>query len=173
MFRRLILFISISSIVLSLGCGGGRAKPKDMPDLYPCNVTITQDGAPLVGATVVLASTISDFKWSGIGTTNEKGVAEIYTNGFYKGVPLGTFKVSVSKTEREGPELPDEDTLPEDPNERKKIIDPIKKQIAYYDIVAAEYMDGKTTPLEIEITSGKNDQTFDVGAKVKVQVRDE
>ncbi|MDR2641984.1 MAG: hypothetical protein LBC74_04245 [Planctomycetaceae bacterium] len=47
-----MLFFVLLSV---LGCGGSSG-PKDLPKLYPCVITITQEGKPLDNAVVELAA---------------------------------------------------------------------------------------------------------------------
>jgi len=91
---------------------------------------------------VILRSTSPDFKWNVSGKTDEKGVAAINTDGFYPGVPEGTYKVVVTKI--------------------------VEKETSFVSPVEKQYDSETTTPLEIEITAKNNDKTFELGQPVEV-----
>jgi len=135
-------------VLLSVGCNdGGRAKPKDLPPLYATTLTFTQEGVPLDDASIVLHS---DGRWAVAGRTNEKGEVILTTNGYYDGVPAGTYKISVTKIIFEQ-------------NSKGLII----KQT---DVIPNQFKNENTTPLEIEIGTKDNNKTFDLGKAIKVNV---
>jgi len=135
-------------VLLIAGCSGGRAKPKDLPPLYPCTLTFTQEGVPLADASIILHS---DSKWSVGGKTDEKGEVRLATNGFYEGVPEGTYKITVWKM------------VVEHHAETSEVI-------RQTDVVERKFSSEATTPLEITIGKGNNNQTFDVGKAVSVNI---
>jgi len=144
--------------VLSLcGCGSNSSKPSDLPPLFPCAITITQDGKPLEGATVNLVPMEgTDSKYQASATTDADGKAVIKTYG-YDGSPAGKFRVCVWKTLTES---------------GGKTIDGYGEEVEApgieYRLVDVKYFDAKTTPHEIEII-GKDTlpATFDVGKAIK------
>jgi len=71
-------------LVAVIGCSSNK----------PVKVLVTKDGTPVSGAMVVLTS--SDNKSSANGETGADGVAAV-TPGPNKGVPPGTYKVTVTK----------------------------------------------------------------------------
>ena len=133
----------ILPLVFLFGCGP--KLPDGMPKLYsPIKITVTQEGQPLVGATVTLRSTDpSAGTWTIGGLTDANGGFELYTHG-YRGAPLGTFKVVVYKWE-------------EDHDAAKT-----------WSYAEDEYGDAKTTPLEVEITARTRTLTVDAGSAVKI-----
>lgn len=156
-------------MILSVsGCGDSR--PAGMPETYPASITITQDGAPLADATVVLYPEDSSLtRWPVGATTDEAGTAKLMTSTQYEGAPAGTFKVIVNKTVTEG------DPYPKHPGRGAT-----REQINAYDralktgtferfkVVAEEYRSAGSTPLSIEIAaSGENKFTEDIGKAVK------
>ena len=146
-FTFFVLLLSFC-VLLSVGCNdGGRAKPKDLPPLYSATLTFTQEGIPLDDASIVLHS---DGKWAVAGRTNESGEVKLTTNGYYDGVPAGTYKISVTKVIFEQ-------------NSKGLIV----KQT---DVIPNQFKTENTTPLEIEIRTKDNNKTFDLGKAIKVNV---
>ena len=144
------IFLSavLCCVLLSAGCGGGgRAKPKDMPPLYPVTLTFTQEGVPVDEASIVLNSS---GKWAVAGMTDEKGEVNLVTNGFYDGAPEGSYKIAVTKIVYE-----------------KNSAGTIVKQT---DVIPDQFKREATTPLEIEIGKKDNNKTFDLGKAVSINV---
>ncbi|MDR1960226.1 MAG: hypothetical protein LBQ54_14490 [Planctomycetaceae bacterium] len=141
--RFILLFVVLS------GCHFGPAKPEGFPKkLYPCELTILQEGVPLQGARVGLSHQDENQKnWGTTGISDSEGVVQFYTYGKWKGVPAGTFKVTVVKQLVEGPD---------------------NKEITYT-LIDEKFAEPDTTPLELEI-KGKTTQTFDVGAAIKKKI---
>lgn len=142
------------------GCGG-KKKPDGFPKLYPCQITVKQEGVPLSKAMVVLFPEEDSNPWSVGGGTNDNGVAEIYTHGDFAGAPVGNYKVTITKNVIEG--APSQTDL-ENPN----FAGPMGTA---YDYVDLQYKSRRTTPLRIEITAGKNAQEFDVGPAIRETVK--
>ncbi|MDR2704683.1 MAG: carboxypeptidase-like regulatory domain-containing protein [Planctomycetaceae bacterium] len=145
-FKQILFLIFL---VLVVGCSGEQ-RPEGMPTLYPCTITITQDGKPLAGAMVTLYTESSeDRRWSSGGTTNPQGVISIKVLGKYLGAPAGTYKVTVEKQEIENV----------DSN-------------SYYHIslVETQYIKVQDTPLKIEVTPQGVNQTFDVGKPIQKRI---
>jgi hypothetical protein len=143
-----ILFPLIVLFVLT-GCDFGSAKPEGFPKkLYPCEVTILQDGIPLLGARVSLSHQDENQKnWGVSGITDTEGVVQFYTYGKWKGAPEGTFKVTVAKYLVEGPD---------------------NKEITYT-LIDEKFAEPETTPIQLEV-KGKTTQTFDVGVAIKKKI---
>ena len=144
------LFLSalLCGVLFSAGCGRGRPKPPDMPPLYPCTLTFTQQGVPLTEASIVLHS---DSKWAVSGKTNEKGEAKLVTSGFYDGVPAGTYKITVTKFV-----VVENETT--------------GATMKRTDVMEKQFKKAETTPLEITIGKSGNNQTFDVGKAVSINL---
>ena len=141
----LILFCSL---MIFVGCNGQK-RPAGMPKLYPVTLTITQANAPLVDA-VVSVIPEEACQWSGGGTTDANGKLELYTQGQYKGIPLGKYKVTVSKEIIENPQM--------------KESDPPGKRFSVIDSVCGTR---ETTPLQIDVNESTKEFTLDVGKAVK------
>jgi len=153
------IIIPLMFVVFAIaGCAKNDGRPADLPPLFPCEITITQEGNPLSGATIALESfgeTKVTYFPSDI--TNESGKAVLSTYGF-KGVPAGTYKVTVRKTVVE---------------DVKQVTDSygdlVNDNGVEYRTVERQYSYADTTPHEIEVTTGRGttQATFDVGKPVK------
>ncbi|MCL2348127.1 MAG: carboxypeptidase-like regulatory domain-containing protein [Planctomycetaceae bacterium] len=94
--RRSLLALFLGALLfLSFGCS--EKLPPDLPKLYPTSVIVIQDGKPLEGATVQLLPKDSKSRWAAGGKTDTSGKVEFFTEGHYRGVPEGDYKVTVSK----------------------------------------------------------------------------
>jgi hypothetical protein len=148
-------FILILFFATFTGCGQRSQRPDDLPQLSPCKITVTQDGVPLQEANVVMFSKETSVKYrNATGMTDNNGIAEMRTYGF-SGVPVGVYKIMVKKTILEGAkEYVDELGTPQVSGGKD------------YNLVNQKYQDEKTTDLEIEVTSGNNEISIDVGKPV-------
>jgi len=163
----IMVFIVLSSFLS--GCG--QKYPPGMAKPYPTIVIVKYgDGTPLGGAKVVFTPKDTaqvGGKWSISATTDKTGKAELYTDGVYKGVPAGSYTVTVSKIDLIG------DPPPPNPMnaEEKKAFDEYmrsgKKQ-ERVSVVADKYGDVKSTPLTVEIKKSKNEVPLEIGDAVKI-----
>ncbi|MDR1925544.1 MAG: hypothetical protein LBQ66_14320 [Planctomycetaceae bacterium] len=164
--RKILSFVSLISVLvsvlfLSFGCSSS-SRPADLPKLYPCKITITQDNSPLEGADVSLVPLEqSDGKWRSSAVTNESGIATMMTYGF-KGSPAGKFKVVVTKNTNEDPEYSTDETG------KKEIIG----YASVYSTIEEQYTNPETTPHSIEIseTNKNTSANFDVGKATKYKL---
>jgi len=162
--------ISLLAVCIFVGCGGP-PRPAGMPPLFPCEITITQEGQPLENAFVQLVPEDGSSGWSIAGHTNANGVARILTHAQFPGAPEGTFKVLVSKTEHTLSSLPPE---PADVHSREweqwyELAQ--NERLPKFAIVQPKYDDIRATPHSITITQGRNQATFDVGEPVRIEIR--
>jgi len=152
------IFPLILAVLSIAGCTGNDGKPKDLPPLFPCEITVTQDEKPLAGATISLeTSGGTNVIYIPSGITDESGKAEISTYGF-KGAPAGTYKVVVRKT------------IVEDVKQVTDAYgDLVNDNGVAYRTVEAKFSKPDTTPHEIEVTNSKKmtQATFDVGKAIK------
>jgi len=152
---------SCALILLFVGCGGD-GRPDGMPALHATALTFTQGGTPLADASITLSPNDDSLsQWSIGGVTNNRGVATIQTQGF-NGVPAGTFRITVNKTE--GADAPA--TGPVDPD--APFVD--TSNVRSFHVVAPEHRSRQTTQLTVEITPGRNAETFDLGPAVREAV---
>ncbi|MDR3109754.1 MAG: hypothetical protein LBU65_08715 [Planctomycetaceae bacterium] len=146
------IFVLLFAIVLLFniyGCSNDSKRPADLPVLYQCQLTFTQEGKPLDGAEITL-SPVEPSRWAIGGVTDKDGIVSIRTNGSYAGIPEGRYKILVAKT--------------------------IVENKNYLSVVEPVFQQEKDTPLEIVISKGNNNKMFDVGKPVKIvtgQVKDE
>ena len=144
-----------------VGCSSGD-KPKDLPPLYPCTLTIIQDGASLAEATVEFVPAVPS-KYRPASLTGEDGTVSMRTYGF-PGVPAGKYKVVVSKEIREN--LVYTDTINPSTGQKEVV------SFTRYQTVEPQYSSADSSPHEIEITGKeKVRQTFDVGKAVRTEVQ--
>ncbi|MBP5622482.1 MAG: hypothetical protein J6X44_10745 [Thermoguttaceae bacterium] len=168
MKKALIVSFCAFFVLASIGCG--KKKPAGMPDLQPTTLTVTQAGQPLADAMINFKSSDTSMNWTCGGITDAKGVATIVTHGQYKGAPVGKYKVSVMKTVGEGTPPPPSPIDEESARVYQEYVDSGATYEEYY-VVSKEYTTIETTPLEVEVVSGKNDLTVDVGEPVRELVK--
>ena len=158
--KHLQIFATLLIAITIIGCSGA-PRPDGLPKLYPCTITIKQDGKPLEDATVQLYDPTVTNRWTVSGVTNASGVAVMRTHGQFPGAPQGRFKVILSKTVTES------DTIPGDgENAPPKSIGNTR----IYSLVGKEYTKHESTPLEIIIENKKRNETCDIGNAERVLI---
>ncbi|MBQ9874460.1 MAG: hypothetical protein IJM30_08340 [Thermoguttaceae bacterium] len=168
--RRALIVAALAIPLLTLASCGGRKTPPDMPKLQPTTITITQEGAPVEGANVQLVKKDDlNYKWLPGGITDAQGVCVVKTQGLYPGAPEGDFQVVVYKTTRMESETRKNVPEPTNPAEAKEWIKKVAEEEKEYEEIDPKYKKYDQTDLTITIASGKNAQTFDVGAKVHIE----
>lgn len=142
------------------------SRPEGLPDLYPLSVKIIQDGAPLEGASVALISgDAALMRWPSGGVTNAEGIAVINTYGF-DGAPVGSFKVTVTKTVEEGGAATEEEAA-------QAMIEGTANNAKMVDLVDPTYKFDSKTPFSIDVQASQDNPTpeFDVGSAVHETVK--
>jgi hypothetical protein len=163
MLHKLILFSPVFSLIFVLSGCGDSSRPKDLPVLQPCTLTITQNGQELADAFVMFYSVDpANTKWVIAGNTNSNGIVVPKTHGKFTGVPIGEYKIVVTKTER----VQSGQQISGEKNDMPSHDAPPQKVDVYY-LIEKQYADVSTTPLTITIKNGKNTQIFDVGKPVR------
>ena len=163
-FPRMILLGISGCLFAFVGCSAQKT-PDGMPALYPCTVLLAMDGRPLDEASVTLHP--MEEGYTAGGTTTTAGMVEIMTGGKYQGVPLGKYKVTVTKTvlvfdpgfEPENIKINPSGDEVQDRKARFLIAQDHSKHVP---LVAPIFFSRDDTPLEIEVTAGKNRFVFDV-----------
>ncbi|MDR1382465.1 MAG: hypothetical protein LBJ67_01260 [Planctomycetaceae bacterium] len=160
-----IFCAGVSFTLISIcGCGQSPGLPGDFPKIYPCEISVIQEGKPLEDAMVSLNPIGNTDKYAGgcSATTDAHGKAFLMTYG-QNGIPAGKYKILISKLKDEG---------------GKEVEDPFGiKSIQggkVYSYIEAKYSDKNLTPYEIEIKDKKEVQTLqcDVGAAIHKYLRD-
>jgi 5-hydroxyisourate hydrolase-like protein (transthyretin family) len=153
----LTLFCTLFSVS---GCKDS-SRPEDLPKLFPCVITITQEGKPLEEASVELVATDqNNTKYKSLSITDAEGKAVMSTYG-HEGVPAGKYKVAVTKI------LHDDLVYGTNSSGEREVVD-----YKAYKTVEPRFSEAKTTPHELEITGKdkKNEVTFDTGKAIKVRM---
>jgi len=160
-----LFFLCLLSLGILTGCGP--KLPDGMPKLYPVTITVTQDGTPLEDANIILSG-VGD--WVSTGSTDSQGIAKLYTQGRYLGVPEGTLKVTVTKVGTEGEPPP--------PNpfdaESARVFQEYQqsgKVYRQFHVIPANYRHETTTPLTVEVKQGVKNVTVNVEGTVNEDIR--
>ncbi|MDR0704031.1 MAG: hypothetical protein LBF88_03500 [Planctomycetaceae bacterium] len=158
MKRLLVIFVVACATIFSFTACSRKTSPSDLPELYPCKITVIQDGKPLADVNVVLQSTDKTAKYGYSSVlTDANGVAVLRTYG-EPGIPAGVYKIMLQKSVTEGEkELTDASGMK------------YKHGGTTFSLIDTKFTDMKTTPLEIEIRNAPNVQTIDVGKAVKTK----
>jgi hypothetical protein len=146
-------------ILFSLGLFGcSENKPDGLPKLQPVTLRFTLDGQPCGGASVHLIPQ-DENPWAVGGSTDSSGTIVLKTHGKYSGVPVGKYKITVSKVERE------------DVGEAPKSMFDQQPEPVMYNLIDPVYSNPEKTSLEIEVIQGKKiSESFDLGKKVRVKI---
>jgi len=169
MKKLLLLFFVFATII---GCS--TETPEGLPSLFPCKMTVIQDGQPLQGASVIFLAaensvSTNEKTWTPMGLTDEKGVAVMRTNARYDGVPLGKYKILINKTEQEQSKAGQ--APPENSPAYATWVQKSQDENLYeYGLVDPIYNNAEKTPYEIEIGKGTNEKSVDVGKAMKVRL---
>ncbi|MDR3233355.1 MAG: hypothetical protein LBT46_06805 [Planctomycetaceae bacterium] len=143
-------YITITLLLVLFAAGCGEKLPAGLPPLYPCTLTFTQGGKPLVEATVGFVPVDQTLRFSFSGLTDTNGTFVPLVNGKYKGMPAGTWKCTIAKKDMRG-----------------------NRQFVWQvSLVDAKYADAAGTPLELLVKKGKNVFTFDVGEPGEWRISD-
>ena len=161
--KQLLTLFSCVLILSVVGCGGSK-KPPGMPPLHATTLTFTQGGTPLAGATVTLSpQDDANAQWSFGGATDNNGVLNAQTQGF-DGLPEGSFKIAVTKTETEGTPAAVESS------DLGGGSPAASGGVKSFYLVDKKYRSTGTTDLILEVKPGKNAQTFDLGSAVREEI---
>lgn len=141
-----------------------------MPKLYPTTITVTQNGQPLENASVSLIPEDETGKWAAGGDTDSSGRASLKTQGMYKGVAEGKYKVCVTKYEEDPSRL-----IAPDPNDKAARVqyarDLQKEKRNTYHLIDPRYGNYETTDIVAEVVRGGNSLSCDVGKSVRISVK--
>jgi hypothetical protein len=96
--KRIFSFLIFVYVLISVG--GCTNRPSNMPDVFPCIVTVKKDNVPIDKVLVTFSSEDGTGTLRISGITDSKGKAKIVTqlvDYSAEGVPLGTYKVAIQK----------------------------------------------------------------------------
>jgi len=159
------LLPGLAVVVIVSGCSGPQ-KPSDLPTLYPCKITVIQDGKPLHDAMVFVRPQDGSLRFVIGGKTDAKGVAVVKVDGQWEGVPEGEFIVSISKIVTPSDlETPNETTPL---NERRRMQEQAVQQTK--ETVDPKYSDLVKTQLRLKVGKNAVSEQYDVGAAVDLSV---
>ena len=170
MQRTILLLCVFLPFLLQTGCGRGPQKPDGLPTLYPVTLQLEQDGKPLAGADVILRSDEIG-TWSCGGVSDANGIVTVRTHGQFPGAPLGRHKVIVSKLKSNAAlDTSQAKSLAEIKElEAKAVQEQARTNFgATTYLVERKFSNPATTPLEIEVVTGKNTFKLDVGPAVEI-----
>jgi hypothetical protein len=138
--------VPLLAVVLPAGCSGAKT-----PATSTVKGTVTYNGAPVDGATVVFAPTSTGKPATAV--TDSSGHYELSTFGSKDGASPGDYTVTVTKTATEGAES---NLTPEQMNELalqgKPLPGPTTKQL-----LPQKYAQAATSDLHFTVKAGAND----------------
>ena len=166
-----VLFILAFFCLVSGGCVKKQKLPDGMPAPQPTVITIIQDGKPLEGASIALLPSDTSNSWNAGAATDSTGKAAPKTLNKYDGVVPGKYRILVTKRISDESKFtpPDPDADPE--AYAKYMQESMGEKVASYDLIDPKF--GKITDNTetIDVVTGKNEKTIDVGTAVKQQRR--
>ena len=159
MKQRLFISLLCAVVLFVAGCNGEK-RPAGMPALHKTKLTFTQGGAPLADAKITLfADNAANTQWTSGGVTDSTGAIQLKTLGKFDGVPEGTYKITVTKTETEGTA----EAVEVSDNVGKKPAASSGGAKSYY-LVDSKHRSAATTDFVLEVKPGTaNDKAFDLG----------
>lgn len=146
--RSLAAAITLGLVVVA-GCGQGAPK-REGPPTYPVTGTVTQNGAPVAGATVRFE--LADGSKASTGLTDAQGEFKLSTFASGDGALAGDYRVTIVKMEgKGGAQAVSEDdpnyTGAEDEGEMKNVL-------------PEKYSNVKTSELTATVAEGPNSFDF-------------
>ena len=163
------LILVVAVLAASGGCNKKQKLPDGMPAPYPTIITITQDGAPLEGASIAFLPADSSNPWNAGGLTDATGKANIKTRSKYDGVVPGEYKILITKRESDKSNLtmPDQNTDPE--GYAKYMRESSAETLASYDLIDPKFGKLSADTETITVSTGTNEKTIDVGKAVRAK----
>ncbi len=160
-----IFAFAVSALAVFSGCGK-QPVPADLPALYETTLTFKQDGIPLAGATVMLLSEdATASRWIPTGITDGTGKVVLRTSGTYDGVPAGKYVITVRKQQTEPSKFKEPaDTASPEYDQWMKNTE--NEKLATRRYVDKKYESRAASDLKIDISSGSNNQEYDLGKPV-------
>ena len=163
------MILLVCFCLVSNGCGNQQKLPEGMPQPHPAIFTIIQDGQPLENALIALIPVDRSSTWNAGGITDSKGQASLKTLSQYQGVVPGKYTVLITKTAMDESKFtaPDPNS---DPQGYAKYIQNIENEIrTSYSLVDPKFSQISADSEQIEVVSGMNEKTIDVGKAVRIK----
>lgn len=170
MTKLLVAAPALLALVAAFGCGGEKL-PAGMPKPVPTTITLTLDGKGLADASVTMIPDSGSY--AAVGKTDSNGVAEMKTDGKYKGAVPGAYKIVVgAKDEIDYGEFGPPPTDPVELDKWNRDVDAAGGAANFkrVSVVAQEFTAADTTPLTLTVGDAKVAETFDLGASVREEV---
>jgi hypothetical protein len=159
-------------VLMIVGCG--KATPPGLPPLAPCKVKVHDNGRPLTKIDIFFQRVEGQAGWSLNGRTGADGVAIAQTiSGSFsaKGIPIGTYRITLKEQIELPPELGNashnvkdptmfDPTIPE--QQRKNIADQRQKYLTEHRMLPAILCDPAQTPLELVVSTSGAELDVDV-----------
>jgi hypothetical protein len=157
--KRILLSLGLL-LVVETGCQ--ETVPSDIPQLYPVTVTVMLNGTPLPEASLSLKMVDHDTGLAIVGKTDSSGIAQLWTQGRYRGAPAGKYKVTVRKSALvEG--ATSKTPPPNDPKELDAYKRKVEAERKSYPAIEERFSKMEKTVLEMEVVPNqKNVTTFEV-----------
>lgn len=96
--RVLAIATLLTLAILTNACQRLPDRPKDLPTLYPVQLTATFGGVPVEGVTVNMTPLDPALKkWKSGGQLDAEGKLSVKTGFYYDGAPVGEYRVSFAK----------------------------------------------------------------------------
>ncbi|MDO5552614.1 MAG: hypothetical protein Q4G68_02520 [Planctomycetia bacterium] len=165
-YRSAVLLATSVLLIATLGCGAKDKRPEGFPKLYPITVQINNNGQPFSGAGVRF-ETNDGAQYSIVGTTDEMGKAVLETamgSYFAAGCPLGTFKVTINKFDREELDklVEQQKNLPPQVEDLKLAAKITQLEDNMKPLVPKKLLRADTTPIDVTVDESSTEFTFDV-----------
>ena len=153
------LFLTVA-LLTAVGCSKGWHGGER---LYPVTITVTKNGAPFPGATVVLVREGGARIINAGGNTNENGVAKIKVDAQWDGVPEGAYKVMINKGAVVERDISDAEYEKLSLEEKDAYNEKMSAKILSAPPLVPAVLTGLDSPLLIEVkSSGENTASFDI-----------
>jgi 5-hydroxyisourate hydrolase-like protein (transthyretin family) len=162
--RKIFFSVSLIFILFFFGC---QPRPKGMPEVVPCAITVLKNGKPLEGIDVALHKLEGNGSLSMMAFTNSQGVAKIHTHlTTYKksGAPVGNYKITIDKPVK----YPEEENHPEySLKQLEAYLAKREAEIEKLRIIPKKLTHVSTTPFEINVEPQGTEYTIELKDYVK------
>ena len=157
-YRTFLFWVLLAAAVLA-GCSH---RPKELPQCYPCSVTILLNGEVLPNATATLVPIGGGKKYVSSGKVDSTGTAVISTNcANYKeaGAPAGDYKLIVTVPPARGKTLSPEEKREMTPQELSSWAMKNKRNTQDMNPVPKAFRTVKDSPVTISVTQTQENVT--------------